>query len=107
MYQNYDDYPMSDYERACEAGYCGPSPSQERAFRDRYRCSDGFCGAEDCSRCGSGPETYEEYLERTEEEEEEDLQEQEEAKILEKLQKERVALKLKEEANFTEDEIPF
>jgi len=95
MYQDYDDYPMSDYERACEAGYCGPSPSQERAFRDQYRCYDGFCGAEDCSRCGSGPETYEEYLERTEEEEadmvrrqvgqlyeqeEEYLQEQEEAK---------------------------
>ena len=105
MYQDYDDYPMSDYERACEAGYCGPSPSQERAFRDQYRCYDGFCGAEDCSRCGSGPETYEEYLERTEEEEEEEY-----LRVTlnaAKLQKERVALKLKEEANFTEDEIPF
>lgn len=42
---------MSRYEDAVARGYDGPSPAEERRMRNRYSCSDGMCGATDCSRC--------------------------------------------------------
>ncbi len=42
------------YDEACDRGYDGPPPGWERRQRNRYRCSDGYCGATDCSRCYPG-----------------------------------------------------
>ena len=41
----------SKYELAVEAGYDGPNPA---ARKQKFRCSDGFCGAYDCDRCRPG-----------------------------------------------------
>jgi len=47
------------YEEACDRGYDGPSPAQERRMRSRYSCGGyasytGHCGAYDCSTCYPG-----------------------------------------------------
>ncbi len=47
------------YEEACDRGYDGPSPAQERRMRRRYSCAGyasytGHCGATDCATCYPG-----------------------------------------------------
>jgi hypothetical protein len=48
------------YEEACDRGYDGPSPAQERRMRrggggcGGYASYNGHCGATDCSTCYPG-----------------------------------------------------
>ena len=60
------------YEEACDRGYDGPSPAQERRMRrSRYSCGGyasytGHCGATDCSTCNPGGGDDEEEQEEQE-----------------------------------------
>ncbi len=60
------------YEEACDRGYDGPSPAQERRMRRRYSCGGyasytGHCGATDCATCYPGSWDQDDDEERIEE----------------------------------------